>query len=109
MLSVFLPFRHIGIEHLLDDVSCNIFAGVAFVLGDESLRLVFDVLFLWLDDKTGKKAATDIEEVQHSESRRVRKGNKPTRHSLEQVQDKSEMAMPRCYLSECPSHTMIAA
>jgi len=63
MLSVFLLFRHVGIEHLLNDVGCNALAGAAFVLGDEGLRLVFDVLFPWLDDKTSKKAATDIEEV----------------------------------------------
>lgn len=108
MLGVFLLFRHVGIEHLLNDVSCYVLAGVAFMLGDEGLRLVFDVLSPWLDRKTSKKVTTDIKEVQHGESRRVGKRNKPTRHGLEQLQDKAEMAMPRCYLSECSSHAVIA-
>jgi hypothetical protein len=55
MLSVFLLFRHVRIEHLLDDVSCNVLAGLAFVLGDEALGLVFDVLFPWLDDDKASK------------------------------------------------------
>jgi hypothetical protein len=55
MLSVFLLFRHVGIEHLLNNVGCNALAGAAFVLGDEGLRLVFDVLFPLLDDKQARK------------------------------------------------------
>jgi hypothetical protein len=55
MLGVLLRLRHVGIEHLLNDVSCNVVASLTFVLGDEALRLVFDVLFPWLDDDQNKQ------------------------------------------------------
>ncbi len=70
VLRVFLVFRHVGIEHLLNDVRCNVLMGAAFMLGDEALCLVFDVLFSLLDDKikTREDSETNIEEVQHGKS-----------------------------------------